>query len=94
MLFYSILPLTFLLFFPFVLFPYFLFRSGNASPNLKRFVNIFSYIHDISSVFHIFFIYFCVYSCIILFITKNVSFYKKRIPAILILPIVGAEVLW
>lgn len=37
---------------------------------------------------------FCVYSCIILFITKNVSFYKKRIPAFLILLIVGLEVLW
>lgn len=28
------------------------------------------------------------------FITKNVSFYKKRIPAILILLIVELEVLW
>ena len=80
LLFYSILPLTFLLFFPFVLFPYFLFRSGNASPNLKRFVNIFSYIHGISSVFHIFFIYFFVYSCIILFYNKKRFILQKKNP--------------
>ena len=58
--------------------PIFLFRSGNASPNLKRFVNIFSYIHDISSVFsHIFYLFLCIYRYYSFFSCFGTGFTKK-----------------
>ena len=57
-----------------------------------QYIFIYSwYFFRFSHIFYLFFVYIAV---LFFFITKNVSFYKKRIPAILILPIVGLEVLW